>query len=193
MSVISKKDAWRNASPQPVQIEGRVKWLNKERGYGMVAQKEGADIFVHISCLEKAGYQEAPEGALISCEVVKGLKGLQATKVLNLDVEDIVEMPSELAERGKERALFAGIRTRKRFEDMHVKWFNEDKGYGFLTQALSGGDIFISAKVLEEAGVKFLYSGQKVAARIKESKRGLMAVEIKAPRARLSFFRRKTD
>ncbi|MEZ2143272.1 cold-shock protein [Bradyrhizobium sp. DN5] len=52
---------------------GTVKWFNATKGYGFIQPEDGgADVFVHISALEKAGYTNLAEGARVSYEMKAG-------------------------------------------------------------------------------------------------------------------------
>jgi cold shock protein len=44
-----------------------------------------------------------------------------------------------------------------------VKWYNEQKGYGFIQPDGGGKDVFVHASALERAGIRSLREGQKVA------------------------------
>jgi CspA family cold shock protein len=43
-----------------------------------------------------------------------------------------------------------------------VKWFNSNKGYGFIQPDNGGKDVFVHASALEQAGIRALNEGQKV-------------------------------
>ncbi len=43
-----------------------------------------------------------------------------------------------------------------------VKWFNEEKGFGFLTQNNGGADVFVHFRAIASEGFKTLTEGQKV-------------------------------
>ncbi len=43
-----------------------------------------------------------------------------------------------------------------------VKWFNSNKGYGFIQPDNGGKDVFVHASALEQAGIRSLNEGQKV-------------------------------
>jgi CspA family cold shock protein len=49
---------------------GTVKWFNTTKGYGFIQPEEGgADVFVHISAVEKAGLRGLNEGQRVSYEL----------------------------------------------------------------------------------------------------------------------------
>ena len=60
---------------------GTVKWFNAEKGYGFISQTDGADVFVHYSAIDSAGYKTLEEGQQVEFEVKQGDKGLQASSV----------------------------------------------------------------------------------------------------------------
>jgi CspA family cold shock protein len=51
---------------------GTVKWFNGQKGYGLIQPDEGgADVFVHISAVERSGMSKLDEGQKISYEIVQ--------------------------------------------------------------------------------------------------------------------------
>lgn len=64
---------------------GTVKWFNPTKGYGFIQPDDGgADVFVHISAVEKAGLQRLNENQKVSYELATN-KG--KTSAANLKVE----------------------------------------------------------------------------------------------------------
>lgn len=64
---------------------GIVKWFNPEKGYGFIRPEDGsADVFVHISAVQKAGHTSLAEGARVSYELLPGRSG--KTSAENLQV-----------------------------------------------------------------------------------------------------------
>ncbi len=53
-----------------------------------------------------------------------------------------------------------------------VKFFNTDKGYGFIKPDDGSGDIFVHITAVEQAGLRALNEGQKVAYEIEPDKKG---------------------
>ncbi|GCF94737.1 cold-shock protein [Enterococcus florum] len=58
-----------------------------------------------------------------------------------------------------------------------VKWFNADKGFGFITQD-NGQDVFAHFSAIQSDGFKTLDEGQAVTFDIEEGQRGLQATNI---------------
>jgi CspA family cold shock protein len=61
-----------------------------------------------------------------------------------------------------------------------VKWFNADKGIGFITPDDGGPDLFVNFKAIETDGFKTLTEGQKVSYVIEQSQRGTAAAQVRA-------------
>ena len=62
--------------------EGTVKWFNPEKGYGFISQKDGEDLFVHVSEIKMDGFKTLDEGAAVQFDVTTGQNGkLQASNV----------------------------------------------------------------------------------------------------------------
>ncbi|EMC8145087.1 TPA: cold-shock protein [Vibrio cholerae] len=59
-----------------------------------------------------------------------------------------------------------------------VKWFNESKGFGFITPDSGGSDVFVHFKSIASGGVKTLFEGQKVNFSIEQGSKGLQAVNV---------------
>lgn len=59
-----------------------------------------------------------------------------------------------------------------------VKWFNETKGFGFLSQDNGGDDVFVHFNSIVSTGFKTLAEGQKVSYLVEKSKKGLQAAEV---------------
>lgn len=58
-----------------------------------------------------------------------------------------------------------------------VKWFNPEKGFGFITQE-NGQDVFVHFSAIQSTGFKTLEEGQKVAFEVEDSQRGPQAVNV---------------
>jgi CspA family cold shock protein len=60
-----------------------------------------------------------------------------------------------------------------------VKWFNAQKGYGFITDDKSEKDVFLHVSALEKSKLRVLRENQKIQFEIKEEKGKLKAINLK--------------
>ncbi len=58
-----------------------------------------------------------------------------------------------------------------------VKWFNEEKGFGFLAQENGGADVFVHFRAIASEGFKTLAEGQKVSFEVEQGQKGLQAAK----------------
>lgn len=58
-----------------------------------------------------------------------------------------------------------------------VKWFNAEKGYGFI-ESDGGGDVFVHFSAIQGEGFKTLEEGQNVEFEVVEGNRGLQAANV---------------
>jgi CspA family cold shock protein len=60
-----------------------------------------------------------------------------------------------------------------------VKWYNANKGFGFIAPDQGGKDIFVHASALERAGIMGLAEGQRVAVDVAQGQKGPEAVGLR--------------
>jgi CspA family cold shock protein len=114
-----------------------VKRFNAEKGFGFVALADGSpDAFLHISKLNSGNVSP---GSRLRVRVTASPRGPEVTEVLSIG-------------EAAPRLLLQGT----------VKWFDASKGFGFIKSDGSGKEIFISLRVLRQAGLSDLTEGQSV-------------------------------
>ena len=59
-----------------------------------------------------------------------------------------------------------------------VKWFNEEKGFGFITQENGGKDVFVHFRSIVSDGFKTLKEGQQVQFNVEEGQKGPQAANV---------------
>ena len=179
------------------RIRGTVKWFNATKGFGFITPSDGTpDIFLHLSVLRDAGHQDLQPGTTVVCDAARRQKGLQVIRVLEVDLSTAEDTPTpsrdgvgfrpERSDRGFDR----GDRMDRgepppdagpggSFVGATVKWFNPDKGYGFVSQSDNARDVFIHMVTLRRSGVGNLEAGQTVQVRIAEGPKGPQATDIR--------------
>ncbi|MBS0590361.1 MAG: cold-shock protein [Proteobacteria bacterium] len=58
-----------------------------------------------------------------------------------------------------------------------VKWFNDSKGFGFISRE-SGPDVFVHFRAIQGTGFRTLQEGQKVSFKVVQGQKGLQADEV---------------
>jgi CspA family cold shock protein len=176
------------AAPSGPAIDATVKWFNPEKGFGFVELSDGSsDAFLHINALQAAGHDAVSPGAKLRVQVGQGAKGAQVTSVLEVDSSTATEQaPFRGGAAGggasaprAPRAPRASVDPSTAVEAVgSVKWFNPDKGFGFVACDDGRKDVFVHVSILGAAGLSHLPEGQRVSMRIVETAKGREAISL---------------
>ena len=64
-----------------------------------------------------------------------------------------------------------------------VKWFNSEKGFGFIEQADGGNDVFVHFSAIQGDGYRSLNEGDEVEFRVEQGQKGLQAAAVRVTNA----------
>jgi CspA family cold shock protein len=161
-------------------MDATVKWFKADKGFGFVELSDGSgDAFLHVAVLQAAGHNSVDPETKLSVQVAQGQKGRQVTAVLAVDASSggsttAGMRPAPRTSPGRARADPAtAIEI-----DGTVKWFNPEKGFGFVGCEDGGKDVFVHVSVVERAGLRSLDEGQRLAMTVVTTPKGREATSL---------------
>lgn len=229
-----------NSSGEAVLL--RVKWFNRDKGFGFAARDGASDAFLHAAVLQRSGLSEVNPEAELMCEIGPGERGPVVTRVVSVvsygtpqafgggneggfggggrdrgdrpdrgfgrdrgdrpdrgfGGRDRGDRPDrgygDRPDRGfggggfdRDAGGFGG-RPRRSGPPMNeanavdtageVKWFNAEKGFGFVVPDDGGKDVFVHKSLLRRSGLNDLQPGQRVQLKAVPVDRGREAISL---------------
>lgn len=159
------------ASAEPLDAE--VLWFNVSKGFGFVKLQDGTEVYLHARVLEAAG-RDASEGMRLKVTVEESSRGRQVSQVLEIGEAGPTGSPLS---KHTNRAV-AATDTPGEIEGT-VKWYNPEKGFGFIAPSSGEKDVFVHATTLSGSGLTMLTEGQRVLMECGQGKKG---AEVRAIR-----------
>ena len=169
---------------------GTVKFFNGSKGFGFIAPHDGgADVFVHVSALERSGVDTLNEGDEVAFEMEQDRR---SGKWAAVDLQVTGSAPPGSRPARSDRPPGRGDRPPRHDGPRHdgprhdgargepaqlgpgsgvVKWFNQTKGFGFIQPNGGGGDVFVHISAVERAGLRSLGEGQPISYEIEQDRR----------------------
>jgi CspA family cold shock protein len=175
--------------------KGKVKWFNATKGYGFITLDNGGDAFCHASALQATGHADVQPGTTIVCDLADSQRGLQVVAVHSVDITT-----AEAPARGPRRDSFGGGGDRfgggggyggggyggggygggrdnnapsGPMVEGKVKFFNDQKGFGFVMPDSGSGDIYLHASALRRSGVQMVEPEQRIRYSTRQGNKGV--------------------
>ena len=182
--------------------QGTVKWFNADKGFGFIGPDDGGeDVFVHFSAIaDSGGYRSLDEGQRVEYQASPGQRGLQADTVTPLGGgggraparDDRSRDDRSRDDRGRDDRGRDQWRDEPRGGSRDrgpapsggggqgtVKWFNAEKGFGFIEPDDGGQDVFVHfSAIADRGGYRSLDEGQRVSYDASPGQRGLQADHV---------------
>ena len=138
--------------------EGELVWYNERKGYGFVRIGD-TEVFLHRSTLDRFGLVRLLTSDKVTVSLTVNEHGEVIQDLLRVDrpINPAPPAASE-PEDGELRAV--------------VKFFNDIRGYGFVTAEDIAEDVFVHSRVLNDCGVHSLMQGQKLLIKVDDAGKG---------------------
>ena len=138
--------------------DGELVWYNERKGYGFV-KIDDTEVFLHRSTLDRFGLVRLLKGDRVTVSLTVNEHGEVIQDLLRVDrpVNSAQPAASEPAD-GEMRAV--------------VKFFNDIRGYGFVTAEDIAEDVFVHSRVLNDCGFHSLIHGQKLLIKVDDAGKG---------------------
>jgi len=138
--------------------EGELVWYNERKGYGFIRIGD-TEVFLHRSTLDRFGLVRLLTGDEVTVSLTVNEHGEVIQDLLRVDrpINPAPPAASE-PEDGELRAV--------------VKFFNDIRGYGFVTAEDIAEDVFVHSRVLNDCGVHSLMQGQKLPIKVDDAGKG---------------------
>ena len=162
---MTKDVVTRDTSQDTEVSQGQLVWYNERKGYGFVRIGE-EEIFLHRSTLDRFGFVRLLTGDQITVSLSTNEHGRVMKDLLSVERPATPTPPAALEpEEGEMMAI--------------VKFFNDLRGYGFVTTDTSDEDVFVHSRVLNDCGFHSLIQGQKLLVKVDSSSRGLQVNSVR--------------
>jgi CspA family cold shock protein len=194
--------AYGNDKPiSQASAKGKVKWFNATKGYGFITLESGGDAFCHASALQATGHSDVQPGTTIICDLADSQRGLQVVTVHSVDTST-AEAPSRGPRRdfggggggyggggggyggggggygGGGGGYGGGYHHRDSgpsgpMVEGKIKFFNDQKGFGFVMPDNGSGDIYLHASALRRSGVQAVEPDQRIRYSTRQGNKGV--------------------
>jgi len=157
-------------------VKGQIKWFDTTKGFGFItAEGRETDILLHANVLRNFGRNSIAGNSIIEVRVQETERGCQAIEIISIQAptegeaqQAVVEILGEGVVIDRDAPLVAA----------RVKWFDRDKGFGFMNVFGAADDVFVHMEILHACGLSDLQSGEALGVKVATGPRGLMVWDV---------------
>ena len=167
---------------------GTVKWFNSSKGFGFITPDDGGeDLFVHQTEIKSEGFRTLQEGEKVGYEPIEDKGKMKAVNVTSTDGGAVKGGSGGGGGRGRgggrqqPRKWPEGVSPSDGKQIGAVKWFNSEKGYGFIAPAAAGEDLFVHQSAIYAQGFRTLSENERVEFQVIEDRGKLKATHVTSP------------
>lgn len=161
----AENEALKPKADPKARYQGNVKWFNIKKGFGFIDYGD-SDVYVHHSAIQSEGYRTLEEGQRVEFEIVIGENGREKAEHVTGPGGAMLS-PNERYQSfvsstpRKYQPKDDGKRAPKGKTLGTVKWFNNKKGFGFISYG-EDNDIFVHQSEIRCNGFRTLEENQRV-------------------------------
>lgn len=143
---------------------GTIKWFDVAKRYGFVTLdlEPKVDAMLHVSCLQAIKADRVVKDAKVECDVERSQKGWVVKALINIEHAHDEPAPVD-----------------KRFVYAKVKWYNQARGFGFVTRGPNTPDAFVHAEVIGSQRLMNLKPNQEVLVLVEDGPKGPKVTDIR--------------
>lgn len=169
--------------------QGTVKWFNSQKGFGFITPDVGGDdLFVHQTAINSEGFRTLSENEKVFYDVTDEGGKLKAINVCGDSSGGPIKVDRTGGGGGRGRAPSStprkwpeGVSPSDGKQIGTVKWFNSEKGFGFVAPQEGGEDLFVHQSAVHAPGFRSLMEGEAVEFKVVEERGKQKAIEVTGP------------
>ena len=163
--------------------KGTVKWFNSQKGFGFITPEDGGeDLFVHQSAIQSEGFRTLNEAESVNYDVTEEGGKEKAINVTSNGGGKEGRGGGRGGGRAQPRKWPDGVDPSPGKQIGAVKWFNSEKGFGFIAPAAGGDDLFVHQSAISAPGLRSLMEGEEVEFKVLEDRGKMKAIDVTGPK-----------
>ena len=163
--------------------KGTVKWFNSQKGFGFITPEDGGeDLFVHQSAIQSEGFRTLNEAESVNYDVTEEGGKEKAINVTSNGGGKEGRGGGRGGGRAQPRKWPDGVDPSPGKQIGAVKWFNSEKGFGFIAPAAGGDDLFVHQSAIHSPGFRSLMEGEEVEFKVLEDRGKMKAIDVTGPK-----------